>query len=79
MKTKFEEMTCCSWHTPKNAIVNIKTGAIVPKEALDRIPDGKAKDMMMFSGNMCDPCAKMVLEGRWKPQEETIMQTQATG
>jgi hypothetical protein len=73
MKTKFEEMTCCSWHTPRNAIVNVRTGLIVPKEAIDRIPASPAKDMMLFSGNMCDPCAKKLLDGRKEPQAETIM------
>ncbi|MCI0504382.1 hypothetical protein L0Y65_06790 [Candidatus Micrarchaeota archaeon] len=70
---KIEELTCCSWHTPRNAIVHLKTGAIVPKEALDRIPDGPAKDMMLYSGNMCDPCARKLCGGRWDPKAETIM------
>lgn len=68
-------MTCCSWHTPRNAIVTLKTGRIVPQSVLDSIPDSPAKQHMMYSGNMCDPCAKKLLEtSRVRLLEEPIMQ-----
>jgi hypothetical protein len=70
---KLEEMTCCSWHNPRNAIVQLKTGVIIPKEVLDRIPESPAKEHMIYSGNMCDPCAKKLLEGRMEPMAEPIM------
>lgn len=76
---KIEDMTCCSWHTPRNAIVHLKTGTPIPREVLDRIPEGPAKDMMMYSGNMCDPCAKRFLESRREPQAEGIMTAAGTG
>jgi len=62
---RLREMTCCSYHAPRNAIVYIKSGAVVPKEVLDRIPPSRAKDDMIHSGNMCDPCAKLFSEGKW--------------
>ncbi len=76
---KLEDMTCCSWHKPRNAIVELKTGRIVPREVIDRIPNGPAKDMMLYSGNMCDPCAKKLREGRWEPAAEGLMGAPATG
>lgn len=76
---KLENMTCCSWHKPRNAIVDIRTGKIVPKEAIDRIPEGPAKDTMLYSGNMCDPCAKRFTEGKWEPMAEDIVSASPPG
>lgn len=75
---KLDDMTCCSWHTPRNAIVHLRTGAVIPKEVLDRIPDSPAKDHMIHSGNMCDPCSKKLLEGSKagkEPMAEGIMES----
>ncbi|MFH0884871.1 MAG: hypothetical protein V1861_04130 [Candidatus Micrarchaeota archaeon] len=74
-KMKLQDMTCCSWHNPRNAIVNLRTGALIAKEALDRIPNSPAKEHMIYSGNMCDPCAKKLLEGTMEPKSETIKTT----
>ena len=55
---KIDEMVCCSWHKPRNAVVLLKSGEIVPGCVLAMIPDGPKKEHMMFSGGMCDPCAR---------------------
>jgi hypothetical protein len=65
-----DDMTCCSWHSPRNAIVNVRTGAPIPREVIDRIPPGREKDDMLHSGNMCDPCARKFSGGTWSPMAE---------
>ncbi|NYZ73540.1 hypothetical protein H0O00_00185 [Candidatus Micrarchaeota archaeon] len=71
---RIKDMTCCSWHSQRNAIVYTKTGMPVPKEVLDRIPDGPAKEMMMYSGNMCDLCAKRFMSGgKREPLVESML------
>ena len=53
---KLEEIGGCAYHKPKNAIVNLKTGAVVPKEVLDRIPDSETRRKLFDSHGMCEPC-----------------------
>ncbi len=69
---KLEELVCCSWHEPRNAVVELSTGRIVPKEVLDRIPNGPGKEHAIYSGGMCDPCMGRVLAGR-QPKAEGLM------
>ncbi|MEW6722284.1 MAG: hypothetical protein AB1324_03415 [Candidatus Micrarchaeota archaeon] len=74
---RIEDLVCCAWHKPGKAIVELKTGAIVPREVLDRIPDSPQKEHMMFSGGMCDPCMNFVISSsrfaRMQPKEEGIL------
>lgn len=72
MNLRLDEMVCCSWHEPRNAVVELSTGRIIPKEVLDRIEEGPAKDDMRYSGGMCNPCMSRVLAGR-KPKPEGLM------
>jgi hypothetical protein len=68
-------MVLCCWHKPREAIVELSSGRVVPKEALDRIPASREKSLMMESGGMCDPCTAAFqagLKGR-KPAEEGII------
>lgn len=69
---ELDEMVCCAWHEPRNAVVELSTGRIVPKDILDRIPEGPRKEHTIYSGGMCDPCMSRVLAGR-KPNPEGIM------
>ena len=73
MKKLLSQMTCCSWHTPRNAVVFKKTGDAVPKEVLDSIPDGRAKEDMIYSGNVCNPCMKRLWAGREQPLLENLI------
>lgn len=67
-------IVCCSWHSPKNAIVKIRTGEVVPENVLKRTPDTPWKDQIIHSGGFCDPCAKRFLEGeKGKPLVEDIL------
>ncbi len=72
MDMELDDMVCCSWHEPRNAVVELSTGRIVPKEILDRIPDSPKKEMTIYSGGMCDPCMGRILASR-KPSPEGIM------
>lgn len=69
---KLSDMVCCSWHKPRNAVVGLRCGIIVPKDKLDAIPEGPEKEHMIYSGGMCDPCAKRFLSKK-QPSAETIM------
>ncbi len=72
---KLDQMVLCCWHKPGEAIVELRSGAVIAREVLDRIPASREKSLMMESGGMCDPCtANFVagLRGR-KPAEEGIM------
>ncbi len=66
-----EDMCCCSWHEPRNAVVELKSGILVPDRVLALIPDSKAKEHMIHSGGMCDPCARRFVS-RLGPQAEKI-------
>jgi hypothetical protein len=60
---KMDEMVCCSWHKPRNAIVELKTGKMIAKKLLRAVPDSPEKELMMGSGGMCDPCAANFTSG----------------
>jgi hypothetical protein len=65
-------IVCCSWHKPRNAIVKMKTGEVVPAEALRRIKDSPSKDNVIHSGGICDECARRLLKGREPLLESTL-------
>jgi hypothetical protein len=71
-KMSLHEMTCCSWHSPRNAIVITRTGAPVPNEVLAGIPNSPEKEQMLYSGNMCDPCARRFAGRHGDPISENI-------
>lgn len=68
-----EELVGCAYHKPKNAIVVLKTGAIVPSETLERIPDSPQKRALFESHGLCDPCMREFLgPERYAVLAETI-------
>ena len=72
-------IVCCSWHSPKNTIVKVRTGEIVPPEVLKRIPDTSLKDQVIHSGGFCDPCANAFLKGKErKPLVEDVLAARAS-
>jgi hypothetical protein len=73
-KMKIENLVCCSWHKPRNAIVELASGRIVPEKTLSAIPASPQKEHMMFSGGMCDPCAREFVH-KYAPKSEGIFKT----
>jgi hypothetical protein len=71
-KMKLGKMVCCSWHTPRNAIVDLNSGRVIGREILDSIPASPEKEDMLFSGGMCGPCSRKFLS-RFAPKAETIL------
>ncbi|HSB47567.1 MAG TPA: hypothetical protein VLD37_06140 [Candidatus Bilamarchaeum sp.] len=70
---KIEDMVGCAYHKPKNAIVLLKTGDIVPREVLDRIPESPQKRMLFESHGLCYPCNREFLgPKRFELMLETI-------
>jgi hypothetical protein len=68
---KIQDMVCCAWHEPRNAIVELTTGKRIPRRVLEGIPHSPEKEHMMYSGGMCDPCASGF--SSWKPKPEGII------
>lgn len=57
-------IVCCSWHEPRNAVVKMKTGEIVPASLISRIPDDQKRDQIIHSGGFCNPCAERFMKGK---------------
>ena len=75
-KMKLENMVCCAWHKPTNAIVELISGRIIPKRKLRAIPSSPEKDLMIGSGGMCDPCAaNFISKSKYAkiPQDEDLL------